>query len=125
MKPLGRPVYDVLYEICLNNLQSKIILLHGGYCELLETSEMIRPLGNVILDLSYTLLRFRETHLVDDIKFLFQTFDRRICIGSDFPENTISDVIKVIEEKKLAEGLNETSIGNILHDNLARLFKCV
>ena len=41
---------------------------------------------NVLLDLSNTLLRYQGSSLDRDIAWLFRSFDRRICIGSDYPD---------------------------------------
>lgn len=65
---------------------SKVILLHGGAVKLLETMEIVRGLPNVILDLSFTLCKYAGSSLDLDIQYLFQSFDRRICVGSDHPE---------------------------------------
>jgi len=120
LPPLGRPIYDVLYKLCFENTDSRIVLLHGGYFELLAVSEIVRPLENVLLDLSTTLVRFKNTHLISDIRHLFTTFDRRLCIGSDFPEYTIDDVLDSIREKDLARGLTREKVTNIFSGNLER-----
>jgi len=122
--PLKRPVYDILYQICQNNQnnKSKILLLHGGYFEILATSEMVRDFENVLLDLSVTIIRFQDTHLMEDIRFLFKTFDRRLCIGSDFPEYTMKDVLRVIREKELHRNLGREKLENIFSGNLLKFF---
>ena len=33
-----------------------------------------------------TMQKYRGSSIEQDIKFLFRTFDERICIGSDHPE---------------------------------------
>jgi len=96
-KPLKRPLYDVIHEICERNQNTRIVLVHGGYYELLQTSEIIRSYENVLIDLSLTLPRFASSSIGLDIKFLFQTFEKRIVIGSDFPEYTFSDVYRSLE----------------------------
>jgi len=117
-KPLGRPVYDVIHEICDVSRKSKLILMHGGYYEILQVSEIVRSFENVLLDVSATIMRFKDTHIISDFKFLFQTFDRRLCIGSDFPEYTMSDVLNVIELYDLFDNIDQSKIHNILYNNL-------
>lgn len=119
-KPLGRPLYDVIHELCDNHQNTKMILLHGGYYELLATSEIVRPYENVLLDLSCTIMRFKETSIMDDIRFLFKSFDRRICVGSDFPEYTFSQVRTIVESNVS----NDEKLANILGGNLTRFFSC-
>ncbi len=123
-KPINRPLYDVIHEICDLNKKSKIILLHGGYFDIFATSEIIRPYENVLLDISFTLTRFQSTPILDVIKFLFSSFDKRLCIGSDFPENTISQVVKIIEEKILnSDSFEKSKLDNICYNNLDNIFK--
>lgn len=69
--------------------KSKIILLHGGCVRLLEMMEIVRAFPNTLLDLSFTLCKYAGSSLDMDIQFLFDNFDQRICVGSDFPELSI------------------------------------
>lgn len=117
-KPLKRPIFDVIHQICDETQKSKTILLHGGYYDLLATSEITRIYENVLLDLSSTITRFQDTHIMNDIKFLFQTFDRRICVGSDFPEHSIYDIIDLINNKVISEKFSKEKLENILFNNL-------
>ena len=115
--PLKRPVYDVIHQICDENQESKIIFLHGGYYDLLATSEILRYYENTLLDLSATLTRFYKSSILNDCLFLFETFDKRICIGSDFPEGDMNQIIKIISETSLRE-VNACKLKNILWTNL-------
>lgn len=121
LNPLKRPVYDVLYEICIKTNGAKIILLHGGYTEILQTSEIVRPFENILIDLSYTLVRFKNSSIINDIAYLFTNFDRRICVGSDFPEHNHNDLMEAIFEKALPRNdcFDMESIKYILYDNLS------
>lgn len=65
---------------------SKVILLHGGSVRLLETMEIVRAFPNTLLDLSMTICKYDGSSLDMDINFMFKKFDRRVCIGTDFPE---------------------------------------
>lgn len=80
---------DMLLKI---DSKSKIILLHGGVTRLLDTMEVVRAFPNTLLDLSLTLCKYAGSSLDMDIQFLFQSFDRRVCIGSDHPEIKLSQV---------------------------------
>ena len=93
---LRRPLSDALYELCLACDNTRIILVHGGYTDILATSEMIRPLEHILLDLSVTLTRFRNTSIGMDVAWLLDSFDRRICVGSDYPEGNMKDVMSVL-----------------------------
>jgi predicted TIM-barrel fold metal-dependent hydrolase len=100
---LGRPVSDALYEFCGACPDTRIILVHGGYTDVLATSELMRPLEHVLLDLSLTLSRFGSTSLGLDMAWLFETFDRRICLGSDFPETDMSVIRSLLTTLKKDE----------------------
>ena len=117
-KPLKRPIFDIIHEICYETQKSKTILLHGGYYDVLATSEIIRVYENILMDLSTTIIRFQDTHIMNDIKFLFQTFDRRICIGSDFPEHSIHDIVSLINDKVIDKNFLKNKLENILFNNL-------
>lgn len=80
---------DMLLKI---DTKSKIILLHGGVVRLLDMMELVRAFPNTLLDLSLTLCKYAGSSLDMDIQFLFKSFDRRVCIGSDHPEIRLSQV---------------------------------
>lgn len=113
---------------CRNNLtdlhallchipNEKIILLHGGAVNLLEVSEMVRCFKHVLLDLSFTLIKYEGSSIDLDIRYLFNKFDRRICVGSDSPEFSQSVLRRRFEE--FSSGLCAEKKSNIAHMNLA------
>lgn len=74
----------------------------------------------MLLDLSLTLPRFAGSSIGQDIKFLFNTFEKRIVLGSDFPEYTFSDIYKSLR-------LLDISVGDFIGvgpfgENLMRFF---
>jgi predicted TIM-barrel fold metal-dependent hydrolase len=80
----GNP--DLLVDLLYSIKDIKVVLLHGGGVRLLETMEIARAFENTLLDLSYTLIKYKGSSLDLDINYLFKNFDKRICIGTDFPE---------------------------------------
>lgn len=68
----------------------KIIFLHTGGRDLEKTFEKLKDKKNILLDLSYTFAKYDE--LNDYIKYLFENYSDRICIGSDHPEVSIRDL---------------------------------
>jgi predicted TIM-barrel fold metal-dependent hydrolase len=68
------------------DLKSKIILLHSGCVRLLEYIEIARVFSNVLLDLSFTLCKYQGSSIDLDLQYVFENFDRRICVGSDHPQ---------------------------------------
>ena len=72
--------------------ETKVVLVHGGDVQLLRYSELVRFNPNLILDLSLSMMKYIGSSLDLDIRYLFQQFDRRICIGTDYPEYTHDEV---------------------------------
>jgi predicted TIM-barrel fold metal-dependent hydrolase len=95
--------------------------MHGGTVRLLETIEIVRSYNNVLLDLSFTICKYNGSSLDMDIQFAFDTYDRRICIGSDFPEFSPRDLRErfiffsnAIPHEK-AENIAYRNIAHFLH----------
>lgn len=74
---------DMLVRV---NPASKVILLHGGSVRLLEGMEIVRAFPNTLLDLSMTICKYDGSSLDMDIHYMFRKFDRRVCVGTDYPE---------------------------------------
>lgn len=94
----------------------KLILLHGGAVRLLEVAEMARHFQNILVDLSFTMCKYEGSSIDLDIRYLFEKFDRRICIGSDSPEFGVSKLRERFEY--LTEGLDNTKKKSIGYQNL-------
>lgn len=99
----------------------RMVLLHGGTIEVLRYAEAIRSNPNLLLDLSFTLNRYRGSSVDLDIGYLFKSFDQRICVGTDFPEYDPSDVRERFEA--FASGLQEEKRDNIGWKNITTLMK--
>lgn len=97
-----------------------VVLLHGGVLRCLEWAEAVRPYPNVVLDLSFTMTRFAGSSLDLDLRYLFENFDRRLCVGSDHPELSIGDFRARFDT--LSDEIEEEKAHNIGHRNLERLF---
>lgn len=109
--------YEKLYKLVSKFPEQKINIVHGGGVEVLKFSEMTRANKNLLLDLSFTILKYPDSSVEQDLEFLFNNFDQRICVGTDHPEFTP----KELEEKvrKLSVNLSQEKIDNICHKNLA------
>src|SRR6185503_12404899 len=95
---------------------SKVVLVHGGDVQALRYAELVHYNPNLLLDLSYTLLKYRGSSLDADMHYLFRALDRRTCIGVDHPEFTHRALRERFDE--LASGLPEEKANNIAHRNL-------
>jgi predicted TIM-barrel fold metal-dependent hydrolase len=94
----------------------KVILLHSGTVHLLEMMEVARAFANVLLDLSFTISEYEGSSLDLDIKFMFQKFDRRICVGSDSPSISLKRLRERFEF--FAEGIDREKLENIGYRNI-------
>ena len=95
---------------------SRIILVHGGDVNLLGLMEIIRPYPNMLLDLSFTLCRYEGSSVDLDIRYLFQSFDQRICVGSDNPQISLAHFRKRFDE--LSAGVDREKRLNAAYRNL-------
>jgi len=96
--------------------ECKVMLVHGGDANLLAMMEISRSRPNVLLDLSFTLCRYEGSSVDLDIGYLFRTYDRRICVGSDNPQYHLRDLRRRFNE--LSADLTREKALNIAHRNL-------
>jgi predicted TIM-barrel fold metal-dependent hydrolase len=110
---------DLIDALAVAAPQTQMILLHGGGAQVLAVSEVVAVHANLVLDLSFTIHRFSGSSVDDDLRFLMRTFDRRMVVGSDFPEyEPLATRDRVY---KLCEGLDPVKSANVLVANLQRL----
>ncbi len=107
---------DNLLKLLLKIPDEKIILLHSGSVRLLEVIEIARAFPNILVDLSFTLCKYKESSLDIDIQFAFNSFDRRICVGSDNPQFSVKDLRDRFN--MFSEKLNIEKSENIAYRNL-------
>ncbi|WP_417525533.1 amidohydrolase family protein [Marinovum sp.] len=110
-------IVDRLAKACP---KTRIVLLHGGASSLLDLFELGRMHDHLIIDLSFTLLRYANSSLEADMRFMCRNLDQRVTFGSDFPEYMPSAAKKKILE--LTEDLPDEKRRAIFHGNLDRLF---
>ena len=115
-----RSATDIIDQIALSCPDTRIVLLHGGASAMLEVFELVRMHAHLILDLSFTLMRYAGSSLDLDMRFICQGLDQRVTVGSDFPEYTPSQMIERFE--RLTEGLPEDKLDRIRGGNLRTLF---
>jgi len=97
-----------------------IVLLHGGGTEALDLFELVRMHPHLRLDLSFTLLRYAESSLDADIRFLVENLDQRLTVGSDYPDYMPSEAFSRFFE--LTGDLPRDKVQRVACDNLQALF---
>lgn len=111
-------VIDCLAAACPD---TQMLLLHGTGPTMMELYEIVRCHDHLLLDLSYTLMRYRgSARLDDDMHFLMKSTDQLVTVGSDFPEYSVQATVARLLE--LTQGIEENRLNNVLHGNLERLF---
>lgn len=105
----------------LRNLKTNAVLMHGGCERILEFAEMIRFNENCYLDLSLTLMKYELSSIDDDIKYLFNNYDKKIMLGSDWPEINYKKFLKRINS--FSKNLKKEKKLNIYYKNALSIFK--
>ncbi|MCY7316785.1 MAG: amidohydrolase family protein [Rubrivivax sp.] len=112
---------DVIDHLAAACPGTKMLLLHGTGPTMMELYEIVRCNDHLLLDLSYTLMRYRgSTRLDEDMHFLFKSTDQLVTVGSDFPEYTVQAAVARLAQ--LTQGIEAARLDNITHRNLERLF---
>jgi predicted TIM-barrel fold metal-dependent hydrolase len=112
---------DVIDAIVAACPDTKMVLLHGTGTTMLDLYEIVRCNDHLLLDLSFTIMRYRgSTRLDDDMHFLFKTTDRLVTVGSDWPEYTPAATLARFDELTL--GIEAERVRNVASGNLERLF---
>lgn len=115
-----RHIADIVDHLATRCHAGTIVLLHGGGASMMDLFELVRMHKHLILDLSFSILRYAGSSIDADIRFLCEHLDERLTVGSDFPQFSSGDAFARLEA--LAEGLPAKKLENILHRNLSNLF---
>jgi hypothetical protein len=99
---------------------TRILLLHAAGPSMLDLFEIVRANPNLMLDFSFSIMRYAGSRLDEDMHYLFATTDQLSTIGSDFPEYSPAKILERF--KQLSAGIEAHRIENIMYKNLERLF---
>ena len=116
---LRKPPVDTIHELVGRFPALTFVLLHGGGSWILQVAEAIRDCPNAFLDISFTLQRYRSSSIAADLRYLLNSFDRRVIFGSDFPEVGIGTALESVRE--IAHGIAPEKCANVLGGNLSRI----
>jgi predicted TIM-barrel fold metal-dependent hydrolase len=95
---------------------TRLVLLHGGSVDLLRYMEFCRANDHLLLDVSLALMKYRGSSLDNDLWFVFSSFDRRTCIGSDYPWYQPAEIVG--RPAELLAEVDDERCRNILRGNL-------
>jgi hypothetical protein len=99
-----------------NRYRSYICLMHGFGTQILEAHNYVRHNPYLLLDLSMTILKYKGSSLDLDLHYLFNSFDQRICVGSDYPEWDFAKLIQRFD--LLSTELDPNKVNNVGYLNL-------
>jgi len=116
---LQKPPVDTIHELVGRFPSLTFVLLHGGGSWILQVAEAIRDCPNAFLDISFTLQRYRSSSIAADLRYLLNSFDRRVIFGSDFPEVSIPGALESLRE--IAGEIPPDKFANVLGGNLSRI----
>ena len=85
---------------------------------------LAKRLPNVYMDISYSLLYYRGSSVVDNLLYAMRSmrFDR-IFYGSDYPDRSIKDSLDLSLKILLEKGLTNEELDKILSVNAINFFK--
>jgi len=115
--PTTDPFLDFVHSL-REAPETRVVLVHGGDVQLLRYAELVRFNDNLLLDLSMTMMKYPGSSIEADLGFLFRSFDRRICVGSDWPDYPLAQVRSRFEA--LTAGCPSEKVANAAGLNLAR-----
>lgn len=100
----------------------RCVLLHGGGARLLQYADLVRFNPNLLLDLSYTLIKSKGSSLDLDLQYLFTNLDQKLCIGTDYPDYNARDLRQRLLD--FEPFTSHEKLCNIYHKNLRRFLGC-
>lgn len=103
--PKQDPIY-ILSNLLSKHPNLKMVLLHGGGNRLMDYIEFARFNNNILLDLSFSPIKYAGSSYDYDLSYALSKFNKRISFGSDWPYCNQDDAIAAILS---ARALNETN----------------
>jgi predicted TIM-barrel fold metal-dependent hydrolase len=116
-RPMSKGVVETLHEVAVTYPRLRFVFAHAAGADCLRLATAIRSCRNVVLDLSYTLVKFAGSSVDADLRHLLETFDRRLVFGSDFPEVRVTDAVGQLKRHLAAvkpEAADRVSSANLL-----------
>ena len=113
---MRRGPVETLCEIVGRYPELAFVLVHGGGPDLLALATAVRPAGNALLDISWTVTHLAGSSVTLDLRHLLATFEQRIVFGSDFPEQDMGAARSQIESM-----VDPGTAASVLGDNLGRM----
>jgi predicted TIM-barrel fold metal-dependent hydrolase len=114
-------IVEIVDKLATRPSHARLVLLHGGGTSMLDLFEIVRIHPQLLLDLSFSIVRYAGSSLDLDLGYLVSNLDQRVVLGSDFPQYVPAQALARFESIGLR--LSADKRANILHGNLDRLFE--
>lgn len=114
----GEDPFYVLVRALKKSPGVRVIIMHGGDVQLLRYAELLRSNDNLMLDLSFTMMKYAGSSIDQDISFLLQNMDQRLCIGTDHPDYDHKSVRERFEQ--LGKQVSLDKLENVASKNIIK-----
>lgn len=104
--------------------RTRIILAHfgGHYC--IDFMMLAKRIPNIYLDFSFSLLYYGRSSVLQNMMYCFQSMKYdRIFFGSDYPDRSISSVLKSSRKIMFEYGVSSESQRKLFCENIREFFK--
>lgn len=102
----------------------KIAIGHAGGHKILGALMVAKYYKNVYLDLSYTLLYYRDSSVPIDIAFSIKSIRaERVFWGTDYPDRPYEETIKLSMQEFKKMGLSDAYLKGVLESNAERFLE--
>ena len=102
----------------------KIAIGHAGGHKVLDALMVAKYYKNVYLDLSYTLLYYRDSSVLNDIAYAIKSIRaERIFWGTDYPERPYEETVKLSMQEFKKMGLPDAYLNAVLESNAERFLE--
>lgn len=102
----------------------KIAIGHAGGHKVLDALMVAKYYKNVHLDLSYTLLYYRNSSVLNDITYAIKSIRaERIFWGSDYPDRPYEETVKLSMQEFKKMDLSDSYLKAVLETNAERFLE--
>lgn len=102
---------------------TKLIIAHFGGHHCIDFLMLAKRLPNIWFDLSYSLLYYSGSSVIDDLLYCCRSMKyRRVFYGSDYPDRSIADTVEKSLATLQAGGIEPEDLDRLLYLNALEFF---
>ncbi|MBN2384734.1 amidohydrolase family protein [bacterium] len=111
------------HELARHAPEATIIIAHACAHRVIEAMFVAKANPNVYLDMSFSLLYFRGSSVIDDLVYVLRGLQgNKVLYGSDYPDRGLARSLELTLEVLEPYHLDKVIIDKFLHDNAASLY---